>query len=443
MFNSLCACAQWNQDSTEYDSFEKFRIGGYGEIVAACKDYGINRFSGTSTGNTRTYRGTIAIPRFVIAADYKFTKRWALGVEIEFESGGTGTAVEIENTENGEYETEVEKGGEVALEQFHITYRANNAFNIRAGHMIVPVGLTNTHHEPINFFGTVRPEGETTILPSTWHETGVAVFGQFGRRWASFDYIAMIIEGLNANGFDRNKWVAGGKQGFFEIDNFTSPAYVARLNYRGVPGLRLGASIYYCGNTAANADKAQTYNFKAPLLLWSIDAQYKCKWFTIRGNILSGNLENSTQISSKNGKLSNTSPYTRLTPVAKKGVSYGVEAGITLKGFTSNRKMPDLTPFFRYEYYNSQEVVLTDSYSSSPADPRLKVSMWVAGINYKPLPYLIIKADYTHRTIGDGKYTSENEVALGVAFVGWFGGMKKNNKKKIEQLQKTQNDEKN
>lgn len=45
--------------------------------------------------------------------------------------------------------------------------------------MIVPVGLTNAHHEPINFFGTVRPEGETTILPSTWHETGI----EFSVRW--------------------------------------------------------------------------------------------------------------------------------------------------------------------------------------------------------------------------------------------------------------------
>ena len=56
------------------------------------------------------------------------------------------------------------KRGEVALEQFHITRLIHPAFNVRAGHLIVPVGLTNEHHEPINFFGTSRPEGETTIL---------------------------------------------------------------------------------------------------------------------------------------------------------------------------------------------------------------------------------------------------------------------------------------
>ena len=41
---------------------------------------------------------------------------------------------------------------------------------------------------------------------------------------------AMIVAGLNANGFDRNTWIASGKQGIFEEDNFTSPGYVARLD---------------------------------------------------------------------------------------------------------------------------------------------------------------------------------------------------------------------
>ena len=103
----------------------------------------------------------------VLAGDVKFNERFWLGMEVEFEYGGTGQVYELENTENGEYEVEMEKGGEVAVEQFHLTYHLNNHFNLRAGHMVVPVGLTNSHHEPINFFGTVRPEGETTMLPSS------------------------------------------------------------------------------------------------------------------------------------------------------------------------------------------------------------------------------------------------------------------------------------
>lgn len=404
--------------------YDKFRVGGYGEMVASRKDYGINRFI-NPTGNTKEDRNTIAIPRFVLAFDYNFNPKWILSAEIEFESGGTGAALELENTENGEYETETEKGGEVALEQFHITRLIHPAFNVRAGHLIVPVGLTNAHHEPVNFFGTVRPEGETTILPSTWHETGIEFFGSFGSGYARFDYQALIVAGLNPNGFDRNTWVASGKQGFFETDNFTSPAYVARLDYTGVKGLRVGASLYYCVDAGKNADKSQTYAAigKIPVRIYTADAQYKNKYVIARGNIVYGNLGNTTALSRKNGQLSNLSPYSRIAPIAKNAVSYGGEAGVNLAGvFRTIKKMPVIYPFARYEYYNPQE----KGESNQTMDNRCQVSAWTMGANWYALPNLVVKADYTTRQIGTskvfgkGKYNSENEFSLGVAFVGWF-----------------------
>ena len=77
------------------DNYKKFRFGGYGEMVASFKDYGINRFYGAPEGNPDKHRNTISIPRFVLALDYKFNSKWRLGAEIEFESGGTGTAYEL------------------------------------------------------------------------------------------------------------------------------------------------------------------------------------------------------------------------------------------------------------------------------------------------------------------------------------------------------------
>lgn len=85
--------------------YRQFRFGGYGEMVANFKDYGINRFYGHSDGNSKQNHNTISVPRFVLAFNYKFSPKWILGAEIEFEYGGTGTAYELENTENGEYET--------------------------------------------------------------------------------------------------------------------------------------------------------------------------------------------------------------------------------------------------------------------------------------------------------------------------------------------------
>lgn len=420
----VCGNVTARKQHTDNDEYTRFRVGGYGEAVASFKDYGINRYYGNPNGNTRDHRNTISIPRFVLAMDYKFTPKWILSAEIEFEAGGTGSAMELENSENGEYETEMEKGGEVALEQFHITRLIHPAFNVRAGHMIVPVGLTNAHHEPINFFGTVRPEGETAILPSTWHETGIEFFGTLGKGYATFDYQVLVVAGLNANGFDRNTWVASGKQGLFEEDNFNSPGYVFRIDYRGVPGLRVGGSFYYCANTAGNSDKPNFYEGqKAPLRIYSGDLQYKNDYVTARANVVYGNLSNSKFISSKNVRLSNNASYSRVVPVAKNAVSYAGEVGVNLRSiFNHNLKVPVIYPFVRYEYYNPQE----KGEAGQTMDLRNKVSMWVAGLNWFALPNLVVKADYTTRQIGTGKmfgtgpYTSENEFSIGLAYIGWF-----------------------
>ena len=71
---------------TDNNEYTRFRMGGYGEAVASFKDYGINRYYGNPNGNTRVHRNTISIPRFVLAMDYKFSPKWILSAEIEFEA---------------------------------------------------------------------------------------------------------------------------------------------------------------------------------------------------------------------------------------------------------------------------------------------------------------------------------------------------------------------
>jgi len=421
---AVVAHAKVNKDSTQVEGYQKFRIGGYGEVVASFMGYGTSRFNGTTTGNTYERRNSIAIPRFVVAGDYRFNKHWNLGAEIEFEAGGVGLETEMEASENGEYETEMEKGGEVALEQFHLTYTYNKAFNIRVGHMVLPVGLTNAHHEPILFFGTVRPEGETTILPSTWHETGLSVFGTVGKKYSKLTYEAYVTAGLNADGFGRDHWVADGKQGLFETDNFTSPAYTLRLEYEGVPGLRLGTSYYFCNDVTANADKRYKYSSvgRSHLNIFNADVQYRNKYIAARANVIWGQLENARAMSAVN--LSNKSNYHHgaMHRIAKNALAYGVEAGLNMRSLIKCKHMPTLYPFARYEYFNPQQ----KGEAGQTMDARCQVSKWVAGVNYYPLPYLVVKADWntrrigTQRVFGGGRYNRENEFTLAVAFTGWF-----------------------
>lgn len=420
------ANAQASKDSIEYGGFNKYRIGGYGEMLARFKDYGLNRYSGTSAGNLKKNHNEISIPRFVLSGDYKFSSKWILGVEIEFEAGGVGTAYEIESgssSENGEYETETEKGGEVALEQFHITRLIDRAFNVRVGHLIVPFGLTNPHHEPINFFTAARPESETEIIPSTWHETGLEFFGTVGKGLATFDYQALVTAGLNPDGFGKFNWIRDGKQGAFEFDNFTSPAYTLRLDWRGVPGLRIGFSTFINPNMGKNCEKLSLYDSydNINLFLYSFDAQYVNRYITARANVIHGYLSNSDGVNSR--PVSSASPYgSRFKDVGSHALGYNAELGINIASFFPGKNFPVIYPFAQYAFYDPQE----SATKSIVKDKRTQVSMWSVGLNWKPLPFLAVKADYTtrqigtHAVFGKGSYNSENEFRIGVAYSMYF-----------------------
>ncbi len=392
--------AEWN--------YSKYRFGGYGEILFQKMDYGPDRYK-DAAGAPSDNRSYISIPRAVFTFDYKFRPDIILSTELEIEYGGTGSAMELEYEEGGEYETEVEKGGEIELEQFHITKQFSNAFNIRVGHMIVPVGITNAHHEPIFFFGTTRPEGEATILPCTWHETGISVLGYV----SDFKYEVMLVNGLDPNGFSSANWIQGGRQSIFETSVMTSPAVAGRVEYYGIKNLRLSASGYY-GNTAKNASKPQKMTgIKAPVSIVSADAQYISKNFAARANVLYGNLGASKRVSQINKTVSKNTGFAR-TPVAKNAVTYSIEAGYNILSFFDTKER--LMPFIRYEYYNSAEKV-EEGMSNMPINKR---DIYTVGLNYNLLPNMVLKADYSMRKLDRGNYNDENTFGLALVYTGWF-----------------------
>lgn len=148
---------------------KRLSVGGYGEVAMSRNFYSDagKRYSNATAYKNAPDHGRFDIPHAVIYLGYDFGKGWTMGTEIEFEHGGTGQSIEYEAEEAIEYEQEVEKGGEVELEQFWIQKSFSRWANIKAGQIVVPVGLTNAYHEPLNFFTVYRPEGENTILPCT------------------------------------------------------------------------------------------------------------------------------------------------------------------------------------------------------------------------------------------------------------------------------------
>lgn len=192
----------------------RLSIGGYGEVAFSRNFFSDNylRYSKPELYKNDQH-GRFDIPHVVIFLGYDFGRGWSMGSEIEFEHGGTESAVEIEAEEGGEYESEIERGGEVALEQFWLQKSFSRAFNIRIGHMVVPVGATNANHLPTQFFGVYRPEGENTILPCTWHETGVSLWGEAGK-WR---YEVMFLPGLDSDRFSSQGWIHDGAGSPYEF----------------------------------------------------------------------------------------------------------------------------------------------------------------------------------------------------------------------------------
>ena len=184
-------------------SAQQLTIGGYGEAAYTRNFFSDNvyRYSRPAEYASDPSHGRFDIPHAVIYLGYDFGKGWSMQTEIEFEHTGTGSAVEKEFTEAGERESEIEKGGELELEQFWIQKSFCPEFNIRAGHIVVPVGGLNFAHEPLNYFTVYRPEGEYTILPSTWHGAELKAFRR-PRFFHAFCVLAFLCVLITYFGFN-------------------------------------------------------------------------------------------------------------------------------------------------------------------------------------------------------------------------------------------------
>ena len=83
---------------------QRLTIGGYGEAMMTRNFYSDawQRYNHPEQYKDDKSHGRFDIPHFVINLGYDFGKGWTLGTEIEFEHGGTESAVELEADEAGD-----------------------------------------------------------------------------------------------------------------------------------------------------------------------------------------------------------------------------------------------------------------------------------------------------------------------------------------------------
>lgn len=395
----------------------RFTIGGYGEAVYSRNFYSDNYLRYDSPQDYKDDKhGRFDLPHVVLMLGYDFGKGWSMGMEIEFEHGGTESAVEIEEHEGGEYETEVERGGEVALEQFWIQKSFCPELNIKLGHMVIPVGATNAHHLPTEFFGVYRPEGENTIMPCTWHETGLSIWGRAG----DWRYEAMLLPGLDSDRFNDKEWIKGGAGSPYEFKIANAMAGAVRVDNYSVKGLRLSVSGY-AGNTFSNTLKKATNaiydNVKGTVLIGSFDFHYNDHNWVARGNFDYGHLSDAALITRYNQSFSNDSPAKK-RPVATSAISTGVEVGYDLFGWLGKKQQEKGRKFYlfgRYEYYDSMYKT-EDAVTDYEEYGRQRIAF---GVNYYPMKDIVLKGEYSLGIL-KSKFNNEPAVSLGVAYSGFF-----------------------
>ena len=254
----------------------RLSLGGYGEAVMTRNFYSdnVNRYSKADDYKDAKGHNRFDLPHAVIMLGFDFGRGWTFGSELEFEHGGTESAVEMEAEETGEWEKEIERGGEVALEQLWINKEFRPWIQVRAGHMVVPVGSLNSNHLPNEFFTVYRPEGEATILPSTWHQTGISVWGNY--KWMRYE--VMALPALNSCFFSKDAWVHYGATSPFEFTPANNIAVAARLDFFPVQGLRLSASGYFgnsFNNTLQSDFNGKYKDVKGAVTIGSFDMEYK------------------------------------------------------------------------------------------------------------------------------------------------------------------------
>lgn len=386
-----------DEANTKLDWQDKFHLSAYGVMNYNVYDWQL----------LPNKRNDIDFERAVFEASYQATSRWSLNVELEFEGGGTGVSVEFDPLEEfGEFEYEVEKGGEIWLEQFNFKYQPSERFNISFGRLKVPFGLIGFLDEPTEYHTTNVSEMENTILPTHWTEYGILMNGAFLKNWK---WYAGVVSSLDGSAFNSANFIKRGNQRRFETVNVNDWAGVARLDYEFGYERFIGISGFF-GNTRNNRPKADL-PVDAYLAMAEAHAVFELTPFEFQAIVLFGHLQNSEQVSNANRNLSNNLNVKR-TPVGKEAL--GASAEIAFEPFDLLQKHPngELYLFTRYDYYDTQFATQGTVFDN----PRWERHTWSFGVNYLPTPWLVFKSQFSRQTLGIKTNQQQDTFTVGFGY---------------------------
>ena len=268
----------------------------------------------------------------------------------------------------------LEEAGELELEQAYIDMLFSPAFNMRAGMLLVPVGIINERHEPPVFHGVERPFVDTVIVPTTWFDVGAGVHGTLAGK---LRYRAYVMAPLDSVEFSAEEGLRGGSQKGSEAQ-VRNVAWTGRAEFVGVRGLQLGAS-FWRGDSSVTLPRVDT---KVGVL--EADARFSRDRFEGRAQYAHVFIDNADVLNDAVGRLTGVDPN-----VARQLRGFYVEGAYRV---LPRRFTHDLALFARYENFDTQ-FRMPAGYVELPEFDR---DAWVVGGTYWLDPDVAIKVDYSH-----------------------------------------------
>lgn len=326
-------------------------LAGYGEVL-------YQNFSELrEDGNPSDKADQADFLRNVLYVGFRFNDWILFNSELEFEHANTDE-------------------GEVSVEFGYIDLLLKKEFNVRAGMVLVPLGIINTRHEPSTYSGSRRPEVELAIIPTTWRANGAGIFGEIA---SGVNYHLYILEGLNAADFNATGIRAGRQGGSKALAENISVA--GRLEYTSLSGATLGGS-FFKGNSGQGIRDAEG-TISAATTLYSVHGEYGWKRLELRGLYAHVSIEDASRLNRLKGMTGTES-------IGKTLGGWYVTAAYDVIPLLRKTSTHYLAPFVQYQRYNTQATV-PSGYAADPANDRAILS---AGLAYKPHPNVAFKFDY-------------------------------------------------
>ncbi|MCB0422864.1 MAG: hypothetical protein KDD61_17825 [Bdellovibrionales bacterium] len=358
-----------------------------------------------STASTDpVWRKQVDLNVLELKGEYMVNPKGKVEFEIEIEHGGAGTALEYDAfDEFGEFESEVEKGGEIVLSEIYYERDLSDTFQIKVGKVPVRISLGNMQDKYLMYPSVFASSVETFMLPRDWREIGFIGRKKFG----SFNWRFGVVNGLNSEFFRKYNWVGGGFQKKFEGANAADLAVHSSFQFGDITkGDGVGVAAYY-GDTTGNRYKEGKITKEGHVLLYSLMGVWHFGSWGIRGQVVKGSLENSDEIANANANLG-----TLLNPGAFSPLGHTASLEMLEVSYKWNLSdEQDITPFVSYQHVNTMETVEGSVFQ----DDRYNRLFTSVGFMWRLDRVFFVKFEtLNHSTALDGlPDTKEHQIAFG------------------------------